>query len=349
MRPLKFIFIALALGGGYYYYAFAPTQPHGSLPLQTATNEICVVGDTGFGREGKDPKDAGQYQVAEAMFKAGCKTILHTGDVTYHGKLRMAYDKNNRNKENPIMTTRFREPYQKLIDSGARFYITLGNHDDGYWYDNAYIDYAKNFGFATIQTPEGTKKHQFFVYPNHTYAFRLGVNQDICVWAINTEFIARAKYRWLGLASRLYSWLKENIATAKNCRWRVLVGHRAFVSSIRKNLEPNKSLPFVELLQNSLDIYLAGHSHVLEDAGLVRKSSNALGFYQIVSGAGGNPQPAECNTAGNSLSTGCRFLASSLGFVKVRFEPDKATWSFIDVNGKALKSFSMKVRARQDC
>lgn len=347
MRLLKFSFIILAFGAGYYFYISESKQSHRSLPLHTAANDICVVGDTGYGLQGKDPEDVGQYRVAEAMFEAGCRTLLHTGDVSYHGKLRTAHDENDPNKENPIMTRSFREPYQKLIDSGARFYITLGNHDYRYWYDNAYIDYAKTFGFATIQTPEGTKKHQFFVYPNHTYAFRLGVNQDICVWAINTEFIKRAKYRWLGLASRQYSWLKENIATAKNCRWRVLVGHRAFVSSLRKNLEPHESLPLVKLLQNSLDIYLAGHSHVLEDAGLVRKSSNALGFYQIVSGAGGEPEPAECNTAENSLSTGCRFLASSLGFVKVRFEPDRATWSFIDVNGNVLKSFSMKVRMRQ--
>src|SRR5438552_1595693 len=89
--------------------------PGTRLPVKSNSVRFAVIGDSGTG-------DAQQHQVAKTMQsfhdKFPFEFVLMLGDNIYGANNPHGYKK------------KFEEPYKPLLDSGIKFYASLGNHDD---------------------------------------------------------------------------------------------------------------------------------------------------------------------------------------------------------------------------
>ncbi len=88
-----------------------------TLPLKSGSVRFAVIGDMGTGEQP-------QYDVARTMAKAVTRNFLFDfvimlGDNLYGGKSPKDFEK------------KFAIPYKALLDSGVKFYASLGNHDHG--------------------------------------------------------------------------------------------------------------------------------------------------------------------------------------------------------------------------
>lgn len=263
-----------------------------------ADTSVCVVGDTGTGTKK-------QYQVADAMERAGCDRIIVTGDVIYENGARSV--------EDPQWVEKFEKPYENLIANNATFYISLGNHDyNGGRKINA-VEVYKAY----------SKKVPSFYFPERYYAFHVSDESSgsACFWALDTEKFDDGQLQAV----------EQSMQANSSCRWKLVFGHHPILSSgahgNAKKALANKLQP---LLEKHADIYFAGHDHHLSDEGEV-SSFGKGSFRQIVSGAGAKLRPVfPC------ALKGCEFNKSTLGFVKATFSSDKVTLDFINEENKVI-------------
>jgi hypothetical protein len=97
----------------------AGSAPAGSLdiriPLRDKSVRFAVIGDSGTG-------ERSQYEVAQQMEAYWQATkfefVIMLGDNIYGGHSPRDF------------TRKFEQPYKELLDSGVKFYASLGNHDD---------------------------------------------------------------------------------------------------------------------------------------------------------------------------------------------------------------------------
>jgi hypothetical protein len=93
----------------------APKATGVALPQQSNSVRFAVIGDSGTG-------DRQQYQLAQQMKafhdKFGFNFVIMLGDNIYGGHSQQDF------------TRKFETPYKPLLDSGVKFYASLGNHDD---------------------------------------------------------------------------------------------------------------------------------------------------------------------------------------------------------------------------
>ena len=93
---------------------FQPAAPMIAAPPLPESLKFAVVGDAGDG--GRGQYDVGQ-QMAAARATFPFKFVIALGDNMYGRQAPQDF------------ITKFQKPYQRLIDSGVRFYGALGNHD----------------------------------------------------------------------------------------------------------------------------------------------------------------------------------------------------------------------------
>src|SRR5262245_12150226 len=95
--------------------AAAPAAQDITLPNASDSLKIAVIGDSGTG-------DSAQYKVAEKLVASRAKfpyeLVLMMGDNLYSGSAPRDFEK------------KFEAPYKPLLDSGMKFYASLGNHDN---------------------------------------------------------------------------------------------------------------------------------------------------------------------------------------------------------------------------
>ena len=91
-----------------------PQQP-AVLPLKPDSVRFAVIGDSGTG-------DSFQYDIARRMVQSRDRFpfdfVVMLGDNIYGGHSSRDF------------SVKFEQPYHILLDTGVRFYATLGNHDD---------------------------------------------------------------------------------------------------------------------------------------------------------------------------------------------------------------------------
>ncbi len=264
-----------------------------------ANTEICVVGDTGTGTDK-------QYKVAEAMYKSGCKTILHTGDVIYERGVKSETDFQWKSK--------FEDPNATLIQSGAEFYMSMGNHDHAA---------GKKEKIAAIHKAYADKNF-FYKFFGLYYNFKIG---SACFWAVDTDSFDVDQQNSVS----------ASMSKATDCDWKIVFGHHPIISSgqhgdskpkgfLRKRLAP--------ILTDHADIYFSGHDHNLADEGFY---PNAQGFRQLISGAG-----AKLRDVKKCSQTGCVFAESKLGFVKAQIKSDSINVDYFDVDLNLLHTLELK-------
>ena len=121
-----------------------------TLPNQKDSLKFAVIGDSGTGAKA-------QYQVSQQLFGSHAKYqyefVLMMGDNLYGGDKPKDYEK------------KFDVPYKALLDSGVKFYASLGNHDN----PNERLYKSFNMGGERYYTfkPERTSARFFALDSNY--------------------------------------------------------------------------------------------------------------------------------------------------------------------------------------
>lgn len=185
------------------------------LPLKSQSIRFAIIGDNGTG-------ERPQYEVAELMEhyrqKVGFDFVTMMGDNIYGGE--SAAD----------MKRKFEDPYKPLLDSGVKFFASLGNHDN----------------------PNQRFYKPFNMNEKRYYSYKKG-NAEF--FALDSNYMDPPQLEWLT------SGLSGSSAT-----WKICYFHHPLYSDgrfhgpdvdLRARLEP-------VLRANGVQVVLSGHEHLYE-------------------------------------------------------------------------------------
>lgn len=196
----------------------APTAAKGNLrltlPNKSDSVRFMVFGDNGTGL-------TAEYELAELMFRYHSvfpyDFALMLGDNLYGGEKAADYE------------DKFARPYKKLLDSGVKFYATLGNHD------NSNQRFYKHFNMDGKEYYSLKKSDVLFLSLNSNYP-----------------------------DARQLKWLEEELK--KDAKWKICFFHHPLYSSggqhgsneeLQKVLEPL-------FVKYKVNVVLNGHEHFYE-------------------------------------------------------------------------------------
>ncbi len=265
-----------------------------------------AFGDWGTGRDD-------QQQVADAMasrlraeaarIPAGggqpLDFLVTTGDNFYPRGVASVDD--------PKWRTHFEEVYDAPTLREAPVFPSLGNHD----YQGsvqAQIDYSA--------------KNPRWRMPARYYKVRrpLGEGRALDLFVLDTERLG-----WRSSDPQQLAWLEQELG-ASDAVWKVVVGHhplyshskRPFNLTLIRRLEPL-------LVAHDVDLYVAGHDHVLD---LIRP---VRGVYHLTSGAGGGSGKAYPVRWDDQESF---YAATGGGFAYLRASPHELVIELVRLDGK---------------
>ncbi len=239
-----------------------------------------------------------QYDVANGITKYcdtnHCTSMFILGDVIYESGVKSVDD--------PQFTTKFKEPYKNIT---MPIYIAFGNHDY-LGCINCYLEFKSS-------APQ-------WVMPAKYYKVTF---KDIDFFIINTEDFNLAQQQWL---------VEE--LTNSQAKWKIMLGHKPIKTNDAAHTSENWNGrgKLKEIVCDRADLYISGHSHVLEDIGKVEGCS----FEQIVSGGGGAQTRQVINK-----DTIKGFYYESHGFVTLKETNNELELEFLNKNGELL--FSRKL------
>jgi hypothetical protein len=203
------------------------------LPNRSGSFKFGVLGDFGTGsRE--------QYELADQMFKLHGRfkydTVVLVGDNLYGGERPQDFKK------------KFEIPYKSLLDSGVKFYASLGNHD------------SREQRYYKLFNMDG--KLYYVLKPSPNISF----------------FMLESTY----LVPEQVAWLDKELS-GSNSDWKIPVFHHPLYSSgerhgsdveLRKVLEPL-------FIKHNVTVVLTGHDHFYE------RVKPQQGIVYFVVGSGG--------------------------------------------------------------
>lgn len=213
----------------------------GSPRLQSEAKDalaFAVIGDTGTG-------GVAQFEVARQMKIAREQTpydfVLMLGDNIYPDG-------------DPIwFKSRFEEPYRELLQSGVKFYATLGNHD-------------------VRKGAEAALRYDNFNMGGRRYYSFTKADGLIEFFALDSTAMTSAQT----------AWLEEQLKSSK-ARWKTGFFHHPIYSSARTHGSDLKLRALLEPLfvRYGVDVVFAGHDHVYE------RIKPQQGVSYFISGASG--------------------------------------------------------------
>lgn len=209
-----------------------------------------VLGDSGDGSKE-------QLQIAERIAAEKLDLVLHTGDVVYP------------KGDDADYQAKFFAPYGPLLRSHPVF-CAIGNHDlhyskdqKGEGYCNAFTTFANN--------PENSPFY---------YSFEWG---DAKLVSLETDMLFKKTGAHL-------AWLERELASNTR-RWLVVFMHVPLYSPGHHKDSPELQATVGPLLEKyRVPLVLAGHEHVYERLGPVKKHSQDpayKGWWSVVTGGGG--------------------------------------------------------------
>jgi predicted MPP superfamily phosphohydrolase len=214
----------------------AAEQPHHlevRLPLQRGSVRFAVIGDSGTG-------DKEQYEVAKEMeaYQQTAKFdfVIMLGDNIYGGKSSTDFKR------------KFEVPYKPLLDSGVKFYASLGNHDD----------------------PNVERLYKPFNMDGQRYhTFKKG---DVQFFALDSTY----------MDAQQLTWLEQNLRSS-NARWKICYFHHPLYNDGKSH---GPDLDLRNQLTPLLKIYgvnavFSGHEHAYE------RIKPEDGIYYFIQGSSG--------------------------------------------------------------
>lgn len=191
------------------------TASRTTLPLQDKSVRFAIIGDSGTG-------DRPQYDVAAEMEAYRKLTdfnfVLMLGDNIYGG-------------DHPDdFVRKFEQPYKPLLDSGVKFYASLGNHDN----------------------PSQARYTPFNMGGKRYYSFKKG---NVTFFALDSTYMSPEQLTWL-----------EGQLKTSDTPWKVCFFHHPLYSDGKfhgPDLDlRSRLLPLFE--KYGVNLVLSGHEHVYE-------------------------------------------------------------------------------------
>lgn len=198
----------------------AQTAPSGTLdiriPLQDKAVRFAVIGDSGTG-------DRAQYEVAQQMeaYRQATKFdfVIMLGDNIYDGHAPRDFAR------------KFEQPYKPLLDSGVKFYASLGNHDD----------------------PNAERLYKpFNMNGERYYAFRKG---EVAFFALDSNYVDPNQL----------SWLDQNLKDSQGT-WKICFFHHPLYNDGRHHgSDVDLRTQVLPLFQRyGVNAVFSGHEHVYQ-------------------------------------------------------------------------------------
>ena len=247
----------------------APAAQGVAPPSSADVLKFAIIGDSGTG-------DSAQYKVAEQLIAARAtfpyEFVLMLGDNLYYGSGEKDYQK------------KFEAPYKPLLDSGLKFYATLGNHD------NTNEKFYKPFNM---------NGERFY-----TFRPRAGVR----FFSLDSNYMDKSQTDWL-----------EKELAASGSDWKIAFFHHPLYSSggthgsdtkLRDQLEP-------VFLKYGVDAVFSGHEHFYE------RIKPQKGIYYFVSGGAGKVRKGDVgktNLTAKAFDTGYHFMLVELAKDTLNFQ-----------------------------
>lgn len=210
----------------------SPAVPLVPLPNRDGSFKFGVLGDFGTGSQA-------QYQLAEQMVKLHGRfkydLVVLVGDNLYGSERPQDFK------------TKFELPYKPLLDTGVKFYASLGNHD------------AREQRFYKLFNMGG----------NLYYTFN--PNPDVRFFMLESTYPVPEQIAWL-----------EKELEASNSNWKIVVFHHPLYSSgdrhgsdllLREVLEPL-------FVKYNVSVVLNGHDHFYERV----KPQKGIAYFVVGSG-----------------------------------------------------------------
>jgi hypothetical protein len=265
----------------------AAAAQNAAAPSQSASVKFAIIGDSGTGA-------AAQYKVAEQLTASRAtfpyEFVLMLGDNLYSGSAQKDYQK------------KFELPYKALLDSGMKFYATLGNHDN---------------------TNEKLYK-PFNMNGERFYTFR--PKPGVRFFSLDSNYMDPSQLQWL-----------EKELAASGSDWKIAFFHHPLYSSggthgsdtkLREQLEPL-------FLKYGVDAVFSGHEHFYE------RIKPQKGIYYFVSGGAGKLRDGDVektNLTAKSFDTGYHFMLVELAKDTLNFQVISEQGKIVDSG--ALPRFS---------
>jgi 3',5'-cyclic AMP phosphodiesterase CpdA len=256
-------------------------------PAAAGDLKFAIIGDSGTG-------DDAQYEIATQMIAARAKFpyefVLMLGDNLYYGSGQKDYQK------------KFELPYKPLLDSGMKFYATLGNHD------NTNEKFYKPFNM------NGERFYTFRPKPGVRF------------FSLDTNYMDKSQTDWL-----------EKELAASGSDWKIAFFHHPLYSSggahgsdtkLRDQLEP-------VFLKYGVDAVFSGHEHFYE------RIKPQKGIYYFVSGGAGKLRKGDVgktNLTAKAFDTGYHFMLVELAKDALNFQVIEEHGKVVDA--AALPRFS---------
>jgi len=215
---------------------FAPggrTQDQFKFPLKFNSVRFAIIGDMGTG-------DTAQYDVAKRLSDARqyfpYDFVLTMGDNLYGGSSPGDFVK------------KFELPYKPLLDTGMKFYATLGNHD----------------------SPNQRSYKYFNMNGSNYYTFSKG---NVHFFVLDSNY----------MDPKQLTWLETQLRDAGNRDWKVCYFHHPLYSSARTHGPATDLRVLLEplFIKYGVNVVFAGHEHVYE------RFKPQHGIYYFTEGASG--------------------------------------------------------------
>lgn len=217
------------------------------LPLRNNSVRFAVIGDSGTG-------DRDQYEVAREMeaYREATKFdfVIMLGDNIYGSHAPGDF------------VRKFEEPYKPLLDSGVKFYASLGNHDDP--------------KVETLYKPFNMDGERY-------YAFR---KDNVAFFALDSTY----------MDPKQLEWFEQNLKNSQGA-WKICFFHHPLYNDGRhhgSDLDLRKQL--LPLFQKyGVNVVFSGHEHVYERM----KLQNNINYF--VEGSSGKLMTHDFRNAGERV------------------------------------------------
>jgi hypothetical protein len=186
------------------------------LPNKTSSVRFAIIGDSG---EPSSGQTAVARQMAAWRTRFPFEFVLMTGDNLYGRERAGDYER------------KFVIPYKALIDGGAKFYASLGNHDD-----DGQIHY-KTFNMG------GRKYYTFKPKPGVRF------------FALDTNYVDKKQIEWL-----------DTELAASGSDWKIVFFHHPLYSSgaTHGSADAQRALLEPIFLKHGVNVAFMGHEHFYE-------------------------------------------------------------------------------------
>jgi hypothetical protein len=258
----------------------APADAVVALPNKEGSFKFAVLGDFGTGTKA-------QYELAEQMVtlhdRFKYNVVVLVGDNLY-GSERPQDFKN-----------KFELPYKRLLDSGVKFYASLGNHD------------AREQRFYNLFNMDGK------------YYYSFNPSPDVRFFALESTYPVPEQIKWL-----------ENELKTSTSNWKIPFFHHPLYSSgdrhgsdlsLRNVLEPL-------FLQYNVSVVLNGHDHFYE------RVKPQKGIIYFVVGSGGQLRKGNIDRSSGITARGFdtdqAFMAAEISGDEMHFNAISRTGAIVD-------------------